>query len=75
MGILYECDLCSFRNVARQDPIPDNFVDHHTMVCIRRANLDAMWSHETSTVEANVKRINLDYTVGSRVLSVVQPMP
>ena len=73
MGIPFECDLCSFRNVAQRNPMWKNKKDNYTLICIRRANLDAMWSREASTVETNVRRINLDYLLGSQLLSVDQP--
>jgi len=75
MGIPFECDLCSFRNLNRRDPIWANAKDNYTLVCIRRANLDAFWSRESSTVEGNLRRMRLDYTDASAALSVMNPLP
>ena len=75
MGVPFECDLCSFRNVARRDPSWGDRKDNHTLLCIRQANLDVMWSREASTVESNIRRLLLDYNMASRVLSVRHPLP
>ena len=61
MGIPFECDLCHFRNVSLRNPFPHRPGDHFLLTCIRRANLDAMWSRETSTVTANLGRMRRDY--------------
>jgi hypothetical protein len=49
----FQCDSCHFRNVYRRDPEPGNQAHQMGLKCIRRANLDAMWCRETSTVEGN----------------------
>ncbi len=75
MGIPFECDLCHFRNIAQRDPIPSRTNDNFTLLCIRRANLDAMWSRETSTVSGNLNRMRRDYHDGIPLLSIKEPMP
>eukprot|EP00956_Cyclotella_meneghiniana_P007531 scaffold10178_cov23-Cyclotella_meneghiniana.AAC.3 len=60
MGIPFECDLCHFRNVTKRDPELSCPRDGHTMMFIRRANLDACWSRAESTVRSNLSRIVLD---------------
>jgi hypothetical protein len=50
---MFQCDLCHFRNCYKRDPDSDNEAHQMAMKCIRRANLDAMWSRETSTVTGN----------------------
>jgi hypothetical protein len=48
----FQCDLCHFRNIQGRRPgakVQDNVL----LMCIRRANLDAFWSRETATVDAN----------------------
>jgi hypothetical protein len=49
---LFQSDLCHFQNIQRQllgsDP-RDKFFG----LCIRGANLDALWAREASTVESN----------------------
>lgn len=60
MGIPFECDLCHFRNITKRDPELTNPKDGHTLMCIRRANLDACWSRATRTVRANLNRVVAD---------------
>ena len=54
----FQCDLCHFRNIQKRNP-QENLIakDKVLMVCIRRANLDALWSKEPSTVEANCREV------------------
>ena len=75
MGIPFECDLCHFWNMNKRDPVPGHPKDKYTLLCIRRANLDAMWSRETSTVSANLTRLRRDYTDAMEVLSLGDPLP
>lgn len=49
----FQCDHCQFLNMQRRIPIPDRPKDDLLLVCIRRANLDAFWSRERSTVAQN----------------------
>ena len=49
----FQCDLCHFENCKRRHPIPNNTQDEVALLCIRRANLDALWSRERSTVRSN----------------------
>ena len=49
----FQCDLCHFENCKRRCPIPDNMQDEVALLGIRRANLDALWSRERSTVRSN----------------------
>ena len=49
----FHCDLCHFENCKRRPPIADNIQDEVALLGIRRANLDALWSRERSTVNAN----------------------
>jgi hypothetical protein len=48
----FQCDLCHFQNIQRRLPGSDPR-DEFFEVCIRRANLDALWAREASTVESN----------------------
>lgn len=50
----FQCDLCHFRNIRFREPIIMNDKDHRLLIFIRRANLDAFWSRETTTVKANM---------------------
>jgi hypothetical protein len=50
----FQCDLCQFINVKKRLPsgLPGDDV---LQLCIRRANLDACWARETSTVTQNLR--------------------
>jgi hypothetical protein len=50
----FQCNECSFRNLQHWDPLPTLPKDNLLLCCIRRANLDAMWGRESSTVDANL---------------------
>ena len=75
LGIPFECDLCHFRNMARRDPVDGNPKDEFTLMCIRRASLDAMWSREASTVSGNLNRLRRDYDDTKASLSIAEPLP
>lgn len=53
-----ECDLCVFRKLKHRDPHPASSSDDLTLSCIRRANLDVMWSRATSTVNNNRRKVD-----------------
>ena len=74
MGILFECDLCQFRNVNWRYLIHGNSKDNHTLLCIRRAILDDFWSRETSTVSVNFRRLRGDYFDSAEALSIRRPV-
>eukprot|EP00978_Attheya_sp_CCMP212_P018428 scaffold50453_cov30-Attheya_sp.AAC.1 len=48
----FQCDMCHFVNIKKRYPthLPG---DDALLLCIRRANLDAFWSRESSTVYHN----------------------
>eukprot|EP00978_Attheya_sp_CCMP212_P026979 scaffold89845_cov24-Attheya_sp.AAC.1 len=50
----FQCDLCQFINVKKRHPanLPG---DDMLLLCIRRANLDACWARESSTVYQNMR--------------------
>ena len=51
----FQCDLCHFRNIQGRDPTPlTNPRDLLAMDCIRRANLDAIWAREPTTISRNL---------------------
>jgi hypothetical protein len=52
-----ECDLCIFRKLKGQTPVPSNPQDALLLACIRRANLDAFWSCGKSTAFANRDKV------------------
>jgi hypothetical protein len=50
----FQCEACHFRNVMRQDPVRSSSRDQEILDFMRRANLDAFWSRESSTVKSNL---------------------
>ncbi len=61
MGVPFECDLCSFRNVVGRDPVEGNEWDEFTLTAIRWVLLDVMWAHEPGTVTSNWSQSKRDY--------------
>ncbi len=61
MGVPFESDLCSFRNLTGRDPALGSHNDHFTLVAIRRVLLDMMWAREPNTVAGNWARSRRDY--------------
>ena len=53
----FQCDQCHFWNIRHRDPIRGHQPDELTLVCIRRANLDAFWARERSTVHYNTRQL------------------
>jgi hypothetical protein len=70
MGVPFECDLCSFRNVVGHDPVTTDGRDEFTLTAIRRVLLDVMWAHEPDTVTSNWSRSRRDYTMAADNLSL-----
>ncbi len=70
MGVPFECDLCSFRNVTGRDPVSGSDRDDFTLVAIRRVLLDAMWAREPDTVASNWSRSKRDYHMAVDNLSI-----
>jgi hypothetical protein len=50
----FQCEVCHFRNVMRRDPVRSSSRDQEILGFMRRANLDAFWSRESSTVKSNL---------------------
>ena len=46
----FQCDLCIFRNLYKQNPRPVT-LDRESLAVIRRLNLDSIWSQEPSTIK------------------------
>ena len=70
MGVPFECDLCSFRNVSGRQPVFGNRRDQFTLTCIRRVQLNVMWAREPHTVSSNWSRTKADYQMVMSNLSV-----
>lgn len=49
----FQCDECVFYMVKGRPPHKEIIKDRLLQVCIRRANLDAIWGREPSTVYKN----------------------
>ena len=71
----FECDLCHFRNCCHRDPIFDSERDVNTLRAIRRANLDAFWARETSTVRSNLSRMRRDHMETVTTTSIESLLP
>ena len=54
----FQCDFCIFYMMKNRAPITRNMKDKLLMTCLRRANLDAMWAREPSTVHAYRREVN-----------------
>jgi hypothetical protein len=50
----FQCDLCTFWNLAHHNP-SDSAQDNFLLCCICRTNLDAIWGRETQTVQATLQ--------------------
>ena len=70
MGVPFECDLCSFRNVVGRDPDPSNRRDEFTLTAIKRVLLDVMWAREPGTVASNWGRSKRDFSMAVEHLSI-----
>jgi hypothetical protein len=77
MGVPFECNLCSFRNVCGRHPVFMNKKDQYTLTCIRRVQLDVMWAREPHTVASNWARVKADYqmVVGNISVLLKTPLP
>ena len=76
----FQCDLCIFRNIQRRDPVEGKPTDELMLCCIRRANLDSLWSREKSTVSTNLKNVrkaceNSEQVDMSMPFQPLSPMP
>jgi hypothetical protein len=71
MGVPFECDLCSFRNVCGRDQVFGNHRDQFTLTSNRQVQLDVMWAPKTHTVATNRARAKADYEIAMRQLSIL----
>jgi len=53
----FQCHFCHFQILTLRDPIPGDPRDGMLMCCLVRANLDACWSRETTTIDANRRNL------------------
>ena len=54
----FQCELCHFRNIYGREPELHNLKEKEFFVFARRANLDAFWSREPSTVRNKLTELN-----------------
>jgi hypothetical protein len=69
----FQCDVCHFRNIKSRNP-GDSPSDKLFMMCIRRANLDALWSREAGTINSNRRKFNKVIEL-SEMLGLENPYP
>lgn len=53
----FQSDWCIFFRLTERYPPVGSHQDDLLLACIRRASLDAFWSRDSSTVEANRRRV------------------
>jgi hypothetical protein len=73
----FQCDVCHFRNIQKRNPRPLLYPkDALALQCIRRANLDSLWSREPSTVSRNANQARTMEDLGDALGfgSVAPPM-
>jgi hypothetical protein len=51
----FQCELCHFRNITLRDPEGHSARDNEVLDTVRRANLDAFWIRESTTVSSNLR--------------------
>ena len=69
----FQCDECSFYNLQGRFAA-DREQDKILKLCIRRANLDAFWSQERSTVEKNWREMKGLLEIGNTI-GLDHPLP
>mmetsp|Transcript_17572 Transcript_17572/g.49643 ORF Transcript_17572/g.49643 Transcript_17572/m.49643 type:complete len:426 (+) Transcript_17572:14374-15651(+) len=73
----FQCDTCHFRNIMKRSPTDHIENDCTILQYIRRANLDAFWSRESSTVAHNLREARrMETRVADRlgIPSISRPM-
>jgi hypothetical protein len=53
----FQCHFCHFQILTLRNPIQGDPRDEMLLCCLTRANLDACWSRETSTIDANRRNL------------------
>ena len=70
----FQCDDCAFYNMQGRYPLMEHDADSLLMLCIRRANLDAFWSRERTTVERNWREMK-SLIATSKTMGLHKPLP
>jgi hypothetical protein len=63
----FQCDKCHFVNIQKRAPVLTNRKDCYLMKLIRRANLDACWAREPSTVAGNLGQARKMEKIGDEI--------
>jgi hypothetical protein len=58
-----------------RNPIAHHKKDEYTMLCVRRANLDALWAREPGTVKSNLSSLRRSNQSGEVAFGFDQPLP
>ena len=53
----FQCDVCWFRNLKNRNPNLNVLEDKALMSCIRRVNLDMLWSVNPATVQSTLSNV------------------
>lgn len=69
----FQCDPCVFRLLRGRNP-HDSEMDKLLKCCIRRVNLDALWSRTPPTVSATLSGVNKGFRM-SRLVGLRAPCP
>ena len=51
----FQCEICHFRNIKKRDMDLNSALDLKLKTYMRRANLDAFWSRQESTVRSSAQ--------------------
>jgi len=70
----FECDRCIFLKLRGNLPNPESSCDQLLLATVRRMNLDAFWSRETSTVLSNLRKAKKMIEV-SELVKLQGPFP
>ena len=71
----FQCDLCHFRNIWKRDPDMSTHRDRWKCELVRRANLDALWAREPTTVRANASDVGRLLDIGMLELEMEEILP
>ena len=63
----FECDICICRKLKRTNPAVVSTRDTLLLACIRRINLDAMWSRSTLTILGNRDQVRFGLRLSDQV--------
>ena len=70
----FQCDSCTFVNIQKRYPNPKCHKDDLLLLCIRRVNLDSLWSREPETVRKNLGEVR-QYLDTCSLMGLGTPFP